>query len=104
MTITHREDLPGRKVKLTIAIDKETWQQALADAYRENHAFYPVEGCAPGAATREALEAVDNRVCSLERIRFGPLTLDGRLARGEWRYLTSDEITALEAHSDNANK
>ena len=57
MTITHREDLPGRKVKLTIAIDKETWQQALADAYREHHAFYPVEGFAPGAAPREALEA-----------------------------------------------
>ena len=57
MTVTRREDLPGRKVKLTIAIDKETWQQALADAYRENHAFYPVDGCAPGTATREALEA-----------------------------------------------
>ena len=57
MTVTHREDLPGRRVKLTIAIDTETWHKALADAYRENHAFFPVEGHAPGTAPREALEA-----------------------------------------------
>ena len=57
MTVTHREELSGRKVKLTIAVDKDTWQKALADAYFENHAFYPVEGFAPGTAPREALEA-----------------------------------------------
>lgn len=57
MTMIHREDLPGRQVKLTISVDTEAWQQALADAYRENHAFYPVEGYAPGTAPRDALEA-----------------------------------------------
>ena len=57
MTVTHREDLSGRKVKLTIAVDKDAWHKALADAYFENHAFYPVEGFAPGTAPREALEA-----------------------------------------------
>ena len=57
MTVTHREDLPGRQVKLTIAIDTESWHKALADAYRENHAYFPVEGYAPGAAPRQALEA-----------------------------------------------
>ena len=57
MTVTHREDLPNRQVKLTIAIDTASWHQALADAYRENHAYYPVEGYAPGTAPRDALEA-----------------------------------------------
>ena len=45
MTVTHREDLPGRQVKLTIAIDTESWHKALADAYRENHAYFPVDHC-----------------------------------------------------------
>lgn len=41
--------------------------------------------------------AVDNRILQLERIRFAFLTLDG-LARGEWRYLTEEEIQKLEEH------
>lgn len=49
---------------------------------------------------KRMLEAVDNRVCSLERIRFGPLVLDADLARGEWRYLTEEEIAALREHRD----
>ena len=33
----------------------------------------------------------------LERIRFAHLTLDG-LPRGEWRYLTDEEIKLLEEY------
>jgi len=47
---------------------------------------------------KRMLESLDNRITYLERVQFGPLTLDPTLARGEWRYLTDDEITALEAH------
>ncbi len=43
-------------------------------------------------------EAVGNKIIGLERIQFGPLTSDGALARGEWRYLTKEEIRALENH------
>ena len=43
-------------------------------------------------------EAVGNKIVGLERIQFGPLTSDGSLARGEWRYLTKEEIQALENH------
>ena len=43
------------------------------------------------------LRAVDNRIVTLERIRFAFLTLEG-LARGEWRYLTEEEIQRLEEH------
>lgn len=39
----------------------------------------------------------DNRVTSLERISFGGIDLDRSLARGQWRYLTDDEISLLEA-------
>lgn len=42
------------------------------------------------------LVAVDNRIIYLERIKFAFLTLDG-LSRGEWRYLTDDEIKKLES-------
>ena len=45
------------------------------------------------------LDAVGNKVRELERITFGPLTLDGSLSRGEWRYLNENEIKLLEAHS-----
>lgn len=42
--------------------------------------------------------AVHNQITYLERVTFGPLTLDGGLSRGQWRYLTDDEQSALEAH------
>ncbi|TVR61554.1 MAG: rRNA pseudouridine synthase [Gemmatimonadales bacterium] len=43
---------------------------------------------------RRLLETVGHRVVSLERTAFGPLRL-GNLPRGEWRELTSEEISAL---------
>ncbi len=45
---------------------------------------------------KRMLEALDNKIIYLERISFGPLTLDETLERGEWRYLTESEIEALE--------
>ena len=47
---------------------------------------------------KRMLESLGNRITYLERVRFGPLALDHTLARGEWRYLTDEEIAALEAH------
>ena len=38
----------------------------------------------------------DNRVTSLERISFGGIKLDRTLERGQWRYLTDEEIAILE--------
>ena len=46
------------------------------------------------------LEALDNKITYLERIEFGPLSLDSTLSRGEWRYLTDEEIAALNAHAE----
>jgi 16S rRNA pseudouridine516 synthase len=48
---------------------------------------------------KRMLEALDNKITYLERISFGELVLDGSLARGEWRYLTEEEIALLEAHA-----
>lgn len=42
------------------------------------------------------LDAVGNKVTALERLTFGPLSLDPALARGEWRYLTPEEIESIE--------
>ena len=42
------------------------------------------------------LDAVGNKVTSLERLTFGPLSLDPTLERGEWRYLTEEEIRSIE--------
>ncbi len=47
---------------------------------------------------KRMLEALDNKIIYLERISFGPLVLDKSLARGEWRYLTDEEVALLEAH------
>ena len=41
------------------------------------------------------MEAVHNQITYLERITFGPLSLDAALERGEWRELTAEEINAL---------
>ncbi len=46
---------------------------------------------------KRMFEAVDNKIVTLERITFGPLSLDPALARGKWRYLTEEEIATLEA-------
>ena len=48
-------------------------------------------------------EAVGNKIMSLERLTFGPLTLDPSLSRGEWRYLTDGEIAELRKHNRNTN-
>lgn len=42
------------------------------------------------------LVAVHNQITALTRVTFGPLTLDPDLKPGEWRYLTEDEVKALE--------
>lgn len=44
---------------------------------------------------KRMFEAVGSKIVSLERVSFGPLTLDGALERGEWRYLTEEEEKAL---------
>jgi len=49
------------------------------------------------------LDAVGNKVTSLERLTFGPLSLDPSLARGEWRYLTPEEIKSIEILAPDAS-
>ena len=44
---------------------------------------------------KQMLEAVSNKITYLERVSFGPLKLDECLARGEWRFLTEEEIAEL---------
>ena len=41
------------------------------------------------------MEAVHNQITSLERLTFGPLSLDPALDRGDWRELTEEEIALL---------
>lgn len=48
-------------------------------------------------------EAVHNQIIYLERVTFGPIILDESLERGQWRYLTSDEQTALEERGKSIN-
>ena len=46
---------------------------------------------------KRMIAAQGNRVVTLERISFASIPLDTSLARGEWRYLTEEEISHLEA-------
>ena len=46
---------------------------------------------------KRMMESVHNQITALERISFGPLTLDENLERGAWRYLTNAEEAALQA-------
>lgn len=45
---------------------------------------------------KRMLQAVDNQVAALKRIRFGGITLDEKLAPGEYRALTPEEETHLK--------
>lgn len=44
---------------------------------------------------KRMLQAVDNQVLTLERISFGPLSLDPSLQRGEYRALTEKELDGI---------
>lgn len=44
---------------------------------------------------KRMFHAVGSEITRLERTRFGGLTLDASLDRGEWRYLTSEEEAIL---------
>ena len=47
---------------------------------------------------KRMFEAVHNKIITLERVTFSFLTLDGLPERGQWRYLTDEEIERLQAH------
>ena len=49
---------------------------------------------------KRMLGALNNKIIYLERITFGPLHLDESLSRGEWRYLTEEEIALLKEHKN----
>lgn len=42
-------------------------------------------------------QAVHNQITYLERVTFGPISLDESLGRGQWRHLTEDEQEQLES-------
>jgi len=44
---------------------------------------------------RRMFSALGHEVTALERLRFGPLTLDAGLPKGGWRELTAEELAAL---------
>ena len=48
---------------------------------------------------KRMIAAQGNRVMSLERVRFSEILLDTTLLRGEWRFLTDDEIKILLSHA-----
>lgn len=53
---------------------------------------------------KRMFEAMDNKIVYLERLTFGPLTLDTELERGQWRYLTDEEIRLLIEAGEKKNE
>lgn len=45
---------------------------------------------------KRMIASFGNKVTALERIKFAEIPLDPSLSRGEWRYLTEEEIAFLE--------
>ena len=48
---------------------------------------------------KRMIASTGNKVTSLERISFGGIELDRTLSRGEWRYLTDEEIALLTSQA-----
>lgn len=53
---------------------------------------------------KRMFEAIGRKITSLERLSFGPLSLDPKLERGAWRKLTEDEISLLLSAKERANE
>ena len=49
---------------------------------------------------KRMLEAVDNKVIYLKRLRMGGLLLDPELANGKYRKLSDEEITELKTSGE----
>lgn len=49
---------------------------------------------------KRMMGSLNNKIIYLERITFGPLVLDESLKRGEWRFLTDEEIEKLKQHKN----
>lgn len=49
---------------------------------------------------KQMFRAVGNSVVYLERVEFGGLCLDKKLRRGEWRFLTDEEIELLRSKAN----
>ncbi len=47
---------------------------------------------------KRMFEAVGNKITYLERTNFGGLILDENLGRGDWRFLTQEEIALIRTH------
>ncbi len=79
----------------------------LADGYEcKSAALVPSEDRLSGKITltegkyhqiKRMIASTSNRVTSLERITFGGIALDESLARGQWRFLTAEEVKILES-------
>ncbi len=50
---------------------------------------------------KRMVASMSNRVTYLERISFAGIPLDPKLSRGEWRYLTDEEIEALSLAAED---
>ena len=48
---------------------------------------------------KRMIASTGNKVTSLERISFGGIALDTTLSRGQWRYLTDEEIALLTSQA-----
>ena len=48
---------------------------------------------------KRMIASQNNRVTSLERVSFGGIKLDRELDRGEWRYLSDEEIAMLASQA-----
>ena len=68
----------------------------LADADRMGGVIVLTEG--KYHEIKRMMEALGNRIVTLERIRFATIALDPKLARGQWRELTEEEINILLSH------
>ena len=82
-------------LKKGIKLDKgDIARPAKAEIISDNELFITVvEGMYH--QIKRMLEALNNKVIYLERIEFANIPLDKNLARGEWRFLSQDEVDTL---------
>ena len=79
-------DFVARPAKLEILSAGDG--RSLADVVLTEGKFHQV---------KRMFAAVGHPLIALERLRIGPIELDGTLAPGEWRMLTAEEVALLKA-------
>lgn len=84
-------------------IDEEETIAALAVTQCDTHRLHMTLAEGKYHQVKRMIAAIGNRVEGLKRIRIGDLSLPDDLAAGQWRWLSAQELLAVQSNTSNSS-